>query len=398
MAILLGDVVTALRLRHPAYGSDTVLTRQLADAYGRIQRSLAQLGTRRYNGFLAQRFPIALDLTPANRAGTVGAGTSGGLPAGTDASGNIVAVEAGAGSLMTYDLANAAIQVADFVPTSVGALTVTFTGAGRTVNADQGLALWIVAGPGSGPGAVRTVDSNTADTWTLSDAFTTLPTTASVLRLISLPGADASGETGGVVVSVPSVQTTAGYLVRINSAGTAYLDLTKPLIATTRSGVALPPHDRILHLDVVRNPSIAISASTAYPIGPWQQSIPVYHQNRRLTGGRCAWVEGNELFLGGYDGVWAGVSSLELTVVPIPPLFDGEDRDVLDTAFLLPDTAYPALVAQGAAECARVAAAKGIDSVNPAAEQAEADRGTNDWLLSLGQRATALRRIAMRNR
>lgn len=398
MALTLGEVVTELRLRHPAYGSDVVLTRQLASALGRIQRTLAQEGTRRYSGFLSQRFPIVLDLSASNRPATVGAGTPGGLPSGENSSGSIVVVEGGAGSLMTYDLADAAIQFGDFVPTSVGALTVTFTGAGRTVNADAGLALQIVAGPGFGPDAVRTIDSNTADTWTLSDAFTTLPTTASVLRLISLPAANASSETGGAIVGIPSVQNTVGYLVRINSAGTAYLDLTKPLIATQRCGMPLPPHDRLLWLDAVRDPAQAIQSNTAYPIGPWQADIPIYHQARRMTGGRCAWVLGNEMFFGAFDGLWAGITSLELALVPIPPLFDGSDRDVLETPFLLPDTAFGALAAQGAAVCARLAQAKGVQTVNPAAEQADADRETANWLASLGQRATALRRLSTRNR
>ena len=399
MAFSCGEVIEAIRLRHPAYRRELVSNRVLVQALGTIQRRMAQQGTRRYAGLLKGVAPIVLDLDPANLPGVVGADTSGGLPGSEDASGGLTISSGTAGSLATYDWVNATVVVDDFVPTSASTTVIGLTGAGRTIDADIGLALMIVDGPGSGPDSVRIITDNTATTWTVGDAFTTAPTVGtSVCRIVVVPSIEADSASGGAVTQIPSVQQTVGYLVRLDANGNPYLDLTQPLVARLRSGIPLPPHDRLSQLEIIPDMRNTNDQLGPFPWGPQAVSVPIFHQNRRETGGRCAWVQGNEMFLGGPQNVWTNVTSLALTYVPIPPMFDGEDRDVLDAYFLLPDTAFDVVVAHGAEAAARFARGRGEENVEPDMERAEAQALLADWLTSLTQRATALRRTAMRNR
>ena len=393
MAILLGEVIQSVRLRHPAYSRDNVPVVALASALGLYQRVLAQQGTRRYSGLLNQRVPILLDLSSANTPGEVAAGSSGGLPSLDGA-----IAQQPAGSLSVYDFANAVTVLDDFVPTGVTASTVTLTGAGRTVNGDVALALWIVQGPGAGPEAIRFVQSNTATVWTLSDDWTTLPVVdESVIRLIQVTSI-ASGNAGGVVTELPATQSKAGYLVRLDANGDPYIDTTKPLVATLLVGIPLPDHDRLLGLDLIRAPGVGAANPNLIATGAQSAMVPIYHHNRRDVVGRVAWVIGKELHLGGVSACWTGIRSLELSFVPIPPLFDLTSRDVLDTPFLLPDSAYGALCGWGYYEAARHCAARGVNAVDPASEREEALGYASDWLGSLGQRASALVRVSGRNR
>lgn len=399
MAFTVGEIIEALRLRHPAYRREVVSNRALVQALGRIQRRLAQQGTRRYAGLLRGVVPIVLDLDPQNLPGTVGADTSGGLPGAEDTSGNLTLSSGTAGSLATYDWDNATVVVDDFVPTSATTTVIGLTGAGRTINADVGLALMIVDGPGSGPDAVRVITANTATTWTVGDAFTTAPTVGtSVCRIVVVPSIEADSASGGAVVQIPSVETTVGYLVRLDANGNPYLDLTQPIVARLRSGIPLPPHDRLSQLEIIPDMRNTSDQLGPFPWGPQAVTVPIFHQNRRETGGRCAWVQGDQMYLGGPQNVWTNVTSLALTYVPIPPLFDGEDRDVLDAYFLLPDTAYDVVIAHAAEVAATFARARGEQSAEPDMERADAQALLADWLVSLSQRATALRRTAMRNR
>lgn len=399
MGFTVGEVIESIRLRHPAYRREVVPTRVLVQAFGQIQRRLAQQGTRRYAGLLKGVVPIVLDLDPANLPGIVGADTTGGLPASEDASGNLTLSNGTAGSLATYDWANATVVVDDFVPTSASTTVIGLTGAGRTIDADIGLALWIVDGPGSGPDAVRIITDNTATTWTVGDAFDTAPTVdTSVCRIVVVPSITADSTAGGAVTQIPSTQETVGYLVRLDANGNPYLDLTQPIVARLRSGIPLPPHDRLSQLEIIPDMRNTNDQLGPFPWGPQAVSVPIFHQNRRETGGRCAWVQGDQMYLGGPQNVWTNVTSLALTYVPIPPLFDGEDRDVLDAYFLLPDTAYDVVIAHAAEVAATFARARGEAAAEPDMERADAQALLGDWLTSLSQRATALRRTAMRNR
>lgn len=397
MGLTVAEVLGAIRLRHPAYDAPTVPTRVLVEAQGRHQRRLAMQGTRRYSGLLSATVPILFDLSSANVPGTVAAGSSGGLPA---TAGTALELSEGtAGQLVTYDLSAAAEVLAEFVPTGCTSTTTTLAAAGRTVNGDIGLALVIVAGPGSGPDAVREVTSNTATVWTHA-AWSTTPVAAqSVIKLVQLPSAQADGDSGGAVTRIAPTQEAAGYLVRLDASGNPYVDLTKPLVATLRSSMTLPPHDRLLGLDIIADPSGGTNGGSFPAL--WTNGatpVPIYHHANRFMGGRCVWVQGDQMFFNGPQAAWTGIRSLELRFVPIPPLFDGSSRTVVDDVYLLPDTAFDALVALGAADAARFAAAKGNTTVDPDGEFALADAAVNDWLLSLGQRATSFRRTSTRNR
>lgn len=401
MAIRLGDVIGAVRRRHPAYADPSVVpNRVLIEEAGRVQRRFALLATQRWSGFLVQRAPIYLALGTDNRPGVVGVATTGGLPADVTAA-SATQAQATAGAAPYYDLDVATVAVPAFAPTSVtvGASTtvVEFTGASRTVNADVGLGLVVLEGPGAGPDAVRIVASNTADTWTVPN-YGVSPTDASLFRLVVLPAADIDG-TSGVVTQVASTRTRAGYLVKLDATGVAYLDLDTPLVALLPQGIPLPPLDRIVSLHGTRSGTATVPNPLTYPLGdnPVFFPVPVYHgRHQGQFSGRAAFVEGSALHLMGDQAGWLGVRNLVLSYVPIPPLF-AVSRTVLDDYFLLPDPAYDALVGALAVCAARQAAAR-QHTVDVAAEAAEATACTSAWLTSVRQAGGRLRRMAVRNR
>lgn len=398
MAITLGEVVQAVRLRHPFYAAE-LPNRLFVEAAGRLQRRLALLGTQKYSGWLAQQAPIYLRVGTDNRPGVAGVGTTGGLPAND---GDLSQRFATAGQAPFYDLDTATVVLDDFAPTTVavGASTtvVTLTGAGRTVNADAGLGLWAVQGPGSGPQAVQVVTSNTATAWTLPN-YQADPSTATLFRLIELPSATEDG-TAGLFVDAPGVQHRSAYVVKVNSAGVAYLDLTEPMVATLPAGMTLPPHDRLLGLRASVAPSTWTGDAdpTTFPItgSPAFMRIPILHGQHRGTRGPVAYVEGDQLYLGGPSAYWSAWRNLVLTYVPIPPLFT-VSRTVLDDPFLLPDTAMDVLVEGLTVTAAERAKALGQDvDVNGA--KADYVACQDAWLRSIGQRGGALLQISGRNR
>ena len=399
MALQLSEVILGVRLRHPLYADPQIApARVLADAAGRLQRRLALMGTQKYSGFLEQQAPIYLQISTDNQPGTVAAGSSGGLPS-LDSS--LTPRFATAGAAPYYDFDVATVQVADFVPTTVAVgatqTTITLTGAGRTIDADIGLALLLVEGPGAGPASVRTIEDNTATTWVV-DNFETSPTTATLMRIVTYPAADVDG-TSGVMVGSPGVQYRAAYLVKLSAIGVPYLDLTEPLIATLRAGITLPPFDRLRKLEAVTRPS-----STVVPdplVFPYTGDaefcdVPLRHGNHRSGGGWGAWVEGTTLHLNGPSTQWANIRNLVLSYVPIPPLFSAL-RTAPDEYFLLPDTAYDVLVAGLAVTCAQRAAALGR-TVDIAGEQVEYAASLKTWLRSIGSRGNALIQRGTRNR
>ncbi len=150
MAITLGNVIDEVRMTDAAFGRENVPDRVLGQALGRIQRRLSLAAHEVNSTYLATVLPIVFDLDSGNIPGTAGAGTSGGLPATVDSSGDIEVLERTLGNVVEFNPDDAPVILSDFVPTSVTSSTMTLKGAGRTVNADAAYYLFVVSGPGSG--------------------------------------------------------------------------------------------------------------------------------------------------------------------------------------------------------------------------------------------------------
>lgn len=403
MAFTLGDAVRAVRFRHPAFADPGIVpTVTLAAEANRLQRTLVAAATQAYSGAVAHQVPIYLALDQNNLPGTVAAGTEGGLP--VRASDGVLDVTAGYAT--HFDLDAAQEILGPFVATSavIGAATtvVTLTGIGRVVNGDVAYYLQIVDGPGYGPDAIRSINSNTADTWTV-DNFRVDPTGTTVYRIISIVEQDLDTD-ATVITQLPSTRPKAAYLVKLDAAGQPYIDLTTPLVATLREGVPLPPHHMLLALEVPRvAPSSFPPDPTVAPVTRQDplMSIPIFHGMRRQTLGPCAFVEGDRMYLGGDNRTWGSAANLILTFVPIPlpDHFDTTSRTVLDTLFLTPDSASEALTAGLTLAAARQARAR--DKVDPqtvAEAQADYASETGLWLRSLKRRMGALSMQAARLR
>jgi hypothetical protein len=103
-------------------------------------------------------------------------------------------------------------------------------------DADVGRLVRITAGKGLGQ--IREVASNTAEQWTVTANWNTIPDATSLFEVIEANiGAD---ETLGVVTQLPALSTHQGYLVRLNAQGVPYIDYTQPLTVSRDRGVPLP--------------------------------------------------------------------------------------------------------------------------------------------------------------
>lgn len=363
MAWTLGDAVQQIRQRHPAYDRDRVPTTFLAAQATRLQRQLIQDGARWAPEWITAQASIFLAFSSSNQPGTVGAGSTGGLPVNGD--GDLV--ETSAGQVVAYDLDTAVEIVPPFVvDAGTDADTIVDLTAGRTVNADIGLYIHIIDGPGSGPDAIREITANTATTWTLDAPLTNAPVVGqSLARVIVLPPAT---PTPSVVTALPPLTEHVGYLVRLDASGQPYVDTTRPLVAHRETDIPLPPHLLLLGA-TVRGP---VTGTFSGPMrGAAVRIIPWAHRFDVRGGWPAITVQNQSASIVGDVAWWQGVDSLELRYVPIAPAFATQSRTVLDTPMLLPDWCENVMVAGLAVEAARRCAALKVDGVDPAAESAE---------------------------
>lgn len=370
MSITLGAVITAIRDRHPLFHktrvTDAVFARFLSD----YQNELIGKALARDAGYLSQSVGIAIAFSTANAPGTVGAGTTGGLPG--DVSGaNIVVSEETAGGLLfplTGSDDGAVVVVAERVATAATANTISSTGAGRTTNQDLGRLVRITAGKGIGQ--IRAVASNTAAQWVVSANWTTIPDTTSLFEIVTANiGAD---ETLGVVTQLPAVSTRSGYLVRINAQGAPYLDYTQPLTVTLARGVPLP------------SMLAPIGGTVRYTDGDEEAlELTTYGKRYHARSSPAAYIVSGSLYLCGDENDWTDVQSIELRYAPIAPVFTA-----LTEYFLVPDAARPALIAAAVAFAAqRIDGTEGI-SMSVVGFSELADRSELAYLstLRLGKR------------
>ena len=396
MAYQLTDVVRAVRLADPRFGRDVVPNIVLGQLAGEVQRILAALATQRSTEYLVQTYSIPLALGAGNVPGAVQAGGTGGLP-GTVTNGAVSTADSMVGSAIQFDVADATVLVADFVPTTVTPTTVQLTGAGWTVNAWQNQYFWVTQGPGAnGAASVVEITSNTADTLTVNTmstaAFAGLVTAAeSVGRIVQSPAL--VGGASGVVTWLPALGTQTSYLVKINASGQPYLDLTAPLVTHVEQGIPLPPFDKVLGGDVM-----GVPAETPLSInGPYKQPFHlVGYQERYRAPWNAGYLQGQVLYLLGEEPQWLNQESIDLRYVPIPPLFP-TDGTALTSYFLLPDTTYAAVVAHCKARAAEYAATKGL-TIDPSRWAAEAQARTTEWLETVTRQQGAARRTVRRNR
>ena len=329
MALQLSTLLTAARDVHPAFRKERVPDAVLARFLTGYQRQLLSLATQRQREFLVSQASIAFDVTSSNAVGTAGAGTTGGMP-GTVSGGSVTADQLPAGTAIELDFADAPVMVSERVVSSATSTTLVYTGAGWTVNAYQNKYVWITAGKGQGQ--KRLVSSNTSDTLTISQAWSTIPDTTSVFEVVNA-SASASEEVG-VAVQLPATSTRVGYLVRLSANGAATLDLTQPLVATFDVGIGLPPMKYLLGGTVRFTSSDAVEPLT----------LVSYASRLQPAGAFPAYLMNGELFLIGDENDWHDVASIDLRFVPEPPALTA-----LTDYLVLPDSAYSPLVARTAA-------------------------------------------------
>lgn len=338
MSITLQRAIDGVRSVHPAFSRYLVPDKSLADFFTREQQQLVTAAIERDRTYLAQSLPILFDLGNASidAPGTAGAGTAGGLPGLATTSGTLAVSEATVGSAVS--VAQGTILVADTAVTAATATTLTGLGVVWTTNAYAGYAVVIVAGKGANT-SPRTIASNTASAVTVS-SWEVTPDTTSVFRIVQpVPTLTAAL---GVVTDLPSVVPSRGYLVKLNAQGVPTIDYTAPLVAHVSAGVPLPPFLAILSGTVRGNAVSGSVAQTDYNA----TSLTLIHPDARYNPPKrpAAYVQGQALFLVGNRSEWEYTESIDLLYTPVPPVFAARSD-----LFLLPDAAFPALVARGAA-------------------------------------------------
>lgn len=349
MSLTLDAVLVAARDQHPAFHRSRVPHGVLARFLSDYQNVLIGQAGASDPFYCAQTATIALAFDGAHAPGTVGPGTSGGLPAAlVDEALHVV--EQSSGALVTAE--TEVVVYGPKVVTSATASTLTYSGGDRTTNQDAGKVLVIVDGVGLGQR--REILSNTATEWTLDGDWTTTPTTASLFSVVSVE--QAVDETQGVVTDLPATAERRGYLVKLSASGVPYIDYTTPLLATVETGVPLPSMTALLggtvhYTDGDAGPLCVTSFRERYD----PARFPAVYQT------------GEEVRFCGETSDWEDVASLEVRYAPVAPLFTA-----LTDYFLVPDAAKPCLVAKAAAFMALRLAGQSDLGVDAAAYEAKA--------------------------
>ena len=342
MAIQLSDVIAGVRGRHPAFSRPLVPDAAIARFLTGYQRELVSKAILKDRTFLAQQMSVAFAVNSANAVGTAGAGTTGGMPVDADV-GALSIIQAPMGTASELDVDEDEITlVSAFAVSSATTTTVVKTSAGWTTNAYANK--WAKVTTGKGQGQIRQISSNTADTLTVSEAWTTTLDTTSMVEVVTAT-AEAT-QTFGVVASEPWSVERKAYLVKLTSAGVPYLELDSALTARYDVGIPLPPMHYLIGGDVrFEDPD---DRSELALIG-WGERM-----NARYP--YCASVLGQTLYLAGTAVDWSDVVSLDLRYAPIPPALTATTD-----YFLVPDSAYQAMVDAAAYHAAiRVNGAEGV--------------------------------------
>jgi hypothetical protein len=332
VTLTLDTVLTAARDKSPWFHisriTNAILARHLSD----VQNELIGAALRRDAQYLAQTANVMVALSDDSAPGTAGAGTVGGVPGSLDDSGGFATLQATAGALIeasTSAAGGATVWVSERVCSAATATTIQSTGAARSVDEDADGSRVVVITSGVGLGQIREIASNTADTWTVADAWETTPDDSSIFDIVTPEyGAD---NAAGVVTGLPATSTTQGYLVKLNAQGVPYIDFTTPLVATMDVGVPLPAMQ------------FPIDATVWYTDGT-SAECHIVSRHERFGRAPAILVDSQQVFLVGEDGDWSDVQSVALRYAPVAPAFTA-----LTDVFLLPDHARPVLIAKAEA-------------------------------------------------
>lgn len=373
MATQLSTILTAARDRNRGFSKEMVPDGVLARAITDFQRRLLSGALLRDPVYLSQVMTVIVSNTGTDAFGTRGAAV-GGFPVSVANDGTISRDSDTVGSATELDFTTAVVLVDEFVPASSTTTSVTKTAAGWTTNAYANDYLEVTAGPGVGQRRLITSNTSTVASWT--DALTTVLTSASVVRIVSV--AQSVSQTVGVVSQFPTTTSKVGYLTKLDANGTAYLDLTAPLVATIEAGVPLPPFKVIVGGTIRYADDTSSSEPHTTPF-----VLTDYAHRYEPEGQYAGYVMAGQLFLCGTSLTWQDVASIELRYVPEPPALTAR-TDYL----LLPDNAVPALTAYAAQF-----AAQRTENVDPAPYAADAQAAERAFLkdVAFGQRGVSRR-------
>lgn len=335
MALRLDALISAVRDTHPMFSKRRVPDAVLARFFTGEQRRLISRALQVDRQFLAQQCSIVFAFSSANQPGTAGVNTSGGVPGRITSGETIEAVQSPVGSAVEVDAddEDAVVLVAESVVAAATSTTIQKTAAGWTVDAYTGKYARVTAGPGLGQS--REIASNTSDTLTVGTAFDPVPDTTSMFEIVD-PAIEVD-EDVGVITALPAERTRTSYLVKLNASGVPYLDFSAPLVARFDVGIPIPAHHYLLP-----------GAAVRYQSGEGEEplSFVSYGDRYRPPCFPAAYVLNDELYLCGGEQDWTGATSIDLRYVPIAPEFTRRTD-----YFLLPESAYTALVAHGAVFC-----------------------------------------------
>ena len=293
------------------------------------------------------------------------------MPA-TDDNGTPSYVQEGAGALLELDFDHAVILVPSFVIGAVTPTTLQKPFAGWTVDQFMGAFVWISDGPGLNQR--REILSNTVDTLTLTQPWTSNPTPAVSMAEIIQPTTIVSPD--GVITEMPALGTNTGYLVRLNAQGVPYIDLLKPLVARYAIGIDMPPMEYPI--------GGAVRFKDGGLTGAGEADFEFRRYGQRWTlgvSGYGGYIQGGKLFLIGEQQIWSGVESIDVRYLPIIPAF----TRLTDFVFL-GDRAYDALVTRAAAFMGgRVNGLADVPKINVGELAAEATVAETVFLDGLGR-------------
>lgn len=334
MALTLATIIAAIRVRHPAFHKRHVPDAALASWLSTYQRLLVSKGVQRNREFLTAQASIAVSIEDANRVGTVGAGTTGRLPAQAGQS-PADALQLPMGPAAAIDTSAATELV---VPTVVESATADTLTADVAWSVDQWNGKLVEIVSGTGFGQQRFVLDTTADTVQVTESWQVVPDGSSIFRIVDVEDdATTASTTMGAVVAAPFTASRVGYLVKIDATGAPYLDFSSPVVVRYGVGCALPAHHYVL------GGTVRFTTAT---VGDGNEGAPLtlvgFKDRFDGDGDYIARIENGQLWLMGTREDWQDVESIDLRFVPIPP-----DLTALTSEFMLPDDCDNVLIAGG---------------------------------------------------
>ncbi len=338
MATTVGQILNQARNRHPAFHKRRVPDRVVVDYLSDVQSSMMTKAMELDFNRVAIQCSVVFATSPANIPGTVGAGSSGGLP-GQIVGQNIEAIGQDTGPAIELDIDNAPVLVPDTAVSVATALTATLALAAWAVNQFANQLAVIVAG--TGYGQRRSILSNTAggqlviSTGADGQQWATIPDATSVIRIVQpLLVAD---EKLSLVTELPPKQVQRGYLVSLDAQGKPYINLSVPLEVVIDAGIPLPGFQRMI------GGSVRVKSTSG--LAPMTAPLTIRNYLQRYLWGPTytCWLENDQLFLAGTLQDWTDAISVDLRMVPDPPDFTS-----LADFILLPDFAGQMLVAAAA--------------------------------------------------